>query len=313
MKSNGKSDPTVIDSALVDDEDILDEGVGAPTKPVQKFHCAGTGEGYKYYKTIPWDEWWNEFSTGIDSQGHLKYKTVWSYIKAKVKDSKKRQYLYEMIGPMPDPPTNLRVPWLGDWQKRRASGFWALDDPRKMRQIQAAIKQKQDSLDAAKAVAPLTVQQMQRFTRLLEKVDEAFGGEPFLSSLPPDHPKNQARFQAYVGCMKAATGMQNRAIELWFKAHGLDPSQPEQWLQMALVAGGQIGAAAALTGAKNSAQIAQAFQQQSSVQSLSDLLPEGLTKFDLKLAQYMREKAEMYDLKLPDISEIAQPVSKKTH
>jgi hypothetical protein len=87
---------------------------------------------------------------------------------------------------------------LGDWQKRRADGFWAFDDPARMRSINQVIKERTYAQEAARALGPLTVKQIERWERLAAKIDEAFAGEPFLRDEEPTSPKNRLRFRTYV-------------------------------------------------------------------------------------------------------------------
>lgn len=293
MKSNGHSlDPVSHDvkhaEAMVDA--ILDAEVSPPTK-VQDFKRSWgkNGKAFDFYKLVRWDEWWDEFATATLSNGRLKYKTAWSFAKAKGgKSTQKRELIYEMIGPSPENPKDKwRVPWLGDWQKRRANCFWALDDPAKVNGIKRALKERQDALDAALAIAPLSVQQLQRWVRLTEKIDEAFNGEPFLKQYSANHPQNVARFRAYMSMQKAAARQLEAASRLWLMAHGLNPSEPDKWLATAALAAG--------AGAAVGVRIGMGAGQPPNTISASP------TESDLLLARSMRAKAQLFDLRLPEV------------
>ena len=292
MKSNGNGyDPhgrVLRAEAMVDA--ILDAEVEPPIKVDQNFKRSENknGKAMDFYKSVRWDEWWDEFCTATLPNGRLKYKTAWSFAKAKVKKESQRQLIYEMIGPAPETPKeHWRVPWLGDWQKRRANGFWALDDPAKVAGIKKALKERQDALEAALAIAPLSVQQIQRWIRLTEKIDEAFNGEPFLKEFSANHPKNEARFKAYMQMHTAAARQLRAASEMYLSLHGLNPSEPDKWLATAALAAG----AGAYMGAK-------AGSNQLPISPLAGNLP---SPSDIQLARAMRDKAQLYGTPLPDV------------
>jgi hypothetical protein len=86
---------------------------------------------YKYYKSIDWLEWWDDFNSSFDGRGQLKYRTVAQFAEAKSKHNElHKQLILEIIGPKPSgqEKKKLRVPWLGDWQCKRRKGSWSLDD-----------------------------------------------------------------------------------------------------------------------------------------------------------------------------------------
>lgn len=53
-----------------------------------------------------------------------------------------------------------------------------------------------------------------RATRLFEKIDEAFAGEPFHHKLPADSPESQRRFRAYVVDFTQAMDLFQRTVRL---------------------------------------------------------------------------------------------------
>lgn len=292
MKSNGNSSepkPVTIHAEELIDA-ILDAEVSPPTKEQNYVQTKGRHlePAYKFYQSIRWDEWWDEFATAIGSTGRLKYQTAWSFAKEKGKKVQKhKEWIYAMIGPKQE--NSNGIPWLGDWQKRRANCFWALDDPEKIKGIKQAFKERRDALDAALAIAPLSVQQIQRWLRLAEKIDDAFGGEPFLKELSANHPKNEARFKAYMMMHKAASAQLERASKMWLMAHGLNPSNTDQWAQMAILASGAAAGAAgmaAFAGARSGA--------------AQPGITEGPSHSDILLAQSIKDKARLYGLPLPD-------------
>jgi hypothetical protein len=54
-----------------------------------------------------------------------------------------------------------------------------------------------------------------RVERMAEKIDQAFGGEPFLPDLAPDDPANLHRFYAFFNQHARVSRLLFRAIEAW--------------------------------------------------------------------------------------------------
>lgn len=260
---------------------------GRPLQPVEEFaNYDRQGKPYQFYKSIRWDRWWDEFTSKLTKKGRLQFKSAWDFCQQKGKDATQRELLWQMIGPQPlaDPKKKLKVPWLGDWEKRRSSGFWSFTESGKMESVRRVIKERQELLDASKAMAPHVAQMLERWLRLSEKVDMAFGGEPFLEDLAPHTGLAKKRFRAY---LRMHSDVQKQVVEImrqWLLVHGLNPEQPQHWVAMAALAGGVIGGA---LGSGNG--------------NASPGLPPGITATDLQLAQMFRTKHELYGLEIPGI------------
>jgi hypothetical protein len=297
MKSNGKNGHAAEEQASSvpgSVSSILEAEVGRPVSSLKIQDFSKTGKharkAYLWYKSKPWDDWWDEFSTAADANGRLKYKTAWSFCRVKAKKGWERELLWEMIGPQPPTVNNHRAPWLGDWQRRRENGFWALD-PTKMEGVKAVVKERQDAMEAAKAIAPLMLPHMQRMHRLTLEIDAAFGGSPYLANYPPDHEKNKKRVREYLAVLKAAVDQEKELWEMWMKAHGLNPGDAGAWLMMASIVGQQAG----IAGAKG-ALAGQMIGMQQALQLSAD-------QADIALVRDLRAKTEMYPgLTAPDIT-----------
>jgi len=72
---------------------------------------------------------------------------------------------------------------------------------------------------------------MQRAVRLLDKIDEAFGGEPFDRRWPPDHRKNIMRFRLYIAMQMEAFLLCDHARKVYLRASGVGP---EEWLELGI-------------------------------------------------------------------------------
>jgi hypothetical protein len=71
-----------------------------------------------------------------------------------------------------------------------------------------------------------------RLERLAEKIDEAFAGQPFLSTIAPDAPANSRRFNAYLKEHEQVTKLLCRAVELWMLTYGM--KREDDWIPLAI-------------------------------------------------------------------------------
>lgn len=280
------------------DELVLD----APIKPKGERKWSTTGKAFEYAMTLSgkWHRMWKDFSTEMTDKGALKYKSVWAYIKELTKDEFKRDVLWEMIGPEPELEAGrrlLRVPWLGDWDQIRRQSF--VPDTRKFAAIKETYKQRAQQLDAARAVAPLTIRQIARWENLAAQIDEAFAGQPFDLSEAPDSEKNVKRLSLYIKLQKKVLDTETQLWDSWYKAHGLNPGLPEHWLNMRIMDGMPLQDPAQLGDGKTIEGQTAAPQEIGGHAIKNVALPEGVSIDDLLLAKALRAKAKMYNMQLP--------------
>lgn len=210
------------------------------------------GKGWKYFLSIKakLPEWWDEFNSKTKDTGPY-YRNIWSFIKTKTKNSQERTWLYQMFGPKPEEDEKLDVPWLANWEKRRKNGYWNTEDGYDYRRVAKIINNNLEQNKAIKAAAPFLVQEMIRYTKLQERVDEIFNGKPFNENKGALSPVNKTRFNRYLEMMERITNIKKMLWREWMRINGVNPNNPGEMRDMATVAmmSGQVGAAAALTGA----------------------------------------------------------------
>jgi len=96
--------------------------------------------------------------------------------------------------------------------------------------LRQAVENKVGGLDGLQAARLPLVKLFGRIERLHEKIDEAFGGQPFLPNLPPDCPANRRRFNTFLGEHKKVTKLLGYALELWSLACGL--KREDDWIPL---------------------------------------------------------------------------------
>src|ERR1700756_800309 len=178
--------------------------------------------GWQYYLKIReyLPDWWYEFNGAVNGgadrnnyqRNKPKHRNIESFVKKKTKNKQDRQWLLWMIGPKKvwereaisnghkrshKHRNRYQVPWLGDWYKRRRNGYWQTENKEQIKGLAKAIKDNVASSAAIRATAPFIVQDLMRWVRLGEKVDELFQGEPFYPDEKPNSKVNLLRFKLY--------------------------------------------------------------------------------------------------------------------
>jgi hypothetical protein len=238
--------------------DFLEEESILPPKHGKDKDKNYQSPGWKFYVKIKdqLSDLWYEFNSAVKDNTKVKHRDAHSFAKKKFKHREQRQYFEWMIGPkkiweQEAESSNGKyvVPWLGDWHKRRQTGYWNTETREHIKGLTSAIKENVESSQAIRATAPFIVQELMRCVRLKEKIDDLFQGEPFDGT--ELNPKKQGhRFKQYLSMHREVwVDMQSR-INMWMRIHGVNPDNPHEMQDMATLAQliGQSSAASALTG-----------------------------------------------------------------
>jgi hypothetical protein len=240
------------------DLDIPEE----PITPVDKDDKHYTSSGWKFYLSVRkhLNDYWQEFNGELDNKGKPKYRNVRKFVDSKFKRSADRDMFYTMICTYQEwellasvdhgKSATKVIPWLGDWYKRRKNGYWQEDNSIYIKSLRRSIKENLDSSEAIKATAPFLIQEMMRYSKIQSKIEQAFGGQPFLDESPTS-PANTKRFALFIDMVSKVSGLKIKLVHEWMRIHGVNPHEPNQMWNMAQLAQqfGQVGAAGALTGA----------------------------------------------------------------
>lgn len=217
--------------------------------------------------------------------------------------------MWEMIGPEPellDSKKQLRVPYLGDWEKRRKNGFAVFEDTGKVRLVEKAIRESQELREATKALAPLVAQRIARWHKIAALADEAY---LYVMSKPVKSNKDAEALDDYRKFQEHVEDVLVKLDEQWMRIHGINPHDPgAQYLMMA----GQVGAAAALTGA--AAAGVQFDGQPKLVTGDREMpLPSDLSYDAILMAKHMVDHANAYQMPLPkEMTDEVKPKTTKT-
>jgi hypothetical protein len=173
-----ESDDVIEQLSEADSGDPINPVRGLPLKVHQK------SPAYAFYGEIKGQlrEWWDEFNTRMDDKGKLYYRTVIKFAREKGKTRLEQELILEMIGPKPELKpgrAKLRVPWLGDWQRRRDNGFWCPRQRSHFQELARSFKEKMVGWDAIRMTAPILIAEWARLEKHQEELDELFGGRQF--------------------------------------------------------------------------------------------------------------------------------------
>jgi hypothetical protein len=229
--SNNKKDE--VPELLEDEKEldaIIDADFSVPIKPKWVGTHTTKTKGYRFYLEVrpKLREWWDEFNTAQNDRGGCKYRTAFSFARAKGRNDWERQLIWEMIGTRPavGDKTALRVPWLGDWQLRRANGFWAPENPKKLQALAKAVKEKLQQWEAVRCLAPALVLDWARAERMFEKLEGYYQGEFMNPDTDPDSDENQARANRYLTLAGRILEYKIKVWDQWMAVHGVDPRNP---------------------------------------------------------------------------------------
>lgn len=276
-----------------------------PTNYDAKYvYTRGSGRMWAYLKTINWPEWWDEFNSalipkGERGAGRRKYKSAWHFVTKKTRVQWQRQVLWKMIGPAPQPKPGekLSAPYLGDWDKRRANGFYAFDDPAKVVAIERAIEDRQMGLEATRALAPMIARRLAYWYRVQQLLTDVFAGRLLDDEQRPEG-TGKNRIDLFLKWQGRVEDILARLEDQWARVHGVNPLDPaQQYLDMAAL-GGRIGAAAALTGVAATGAIP---GRPTLIQDGQELpLPEDTSYDSILMAQMLKGHERTYGLPLPE-------------
>lgn len=305
MSENGKV--VVTDEQLAKEQETIDQSKEIlkdwtlvaqedPVTPVERYQHKRAGRNWRLYKSIDWEEWWQEFNTAVNGKGEAnagkrKYKSVWHFICKKTKVFWQRQAIWEMIGPEPkkDSKGKLESPWLGNWEQRRRNEFYVFDDTSKVLAVEHAIKERKESAEAIRALAPMVCRRLAYWYKIRDKITEAFAGVDW---------SNESKTGRFLRWQEKVESIINELEQQYMRVFGVNPLDPAQ--QLVNLAGtiGKVGAAAALTGAVAAgAQLpGRSFLAEDGTQMA---LPDNVSYDSILFAQHLKDHANTYNIPVP--------------
>ena len=247
-------------------------------------HIATDAEIQKFYRSIPWDRWWDDFLTARDKNGELTYSTAWSFCKANGNDRWEQQIIFWCIGPKPTRKDgkplqdgDMPVKWLGDWYALRQQTFGYSDA--KIETLKTVLEERATALDAARGVATVALDWVAKAAQWSTQI-EVYFNHAMLPAPGVPIAAAERRARTFLSLQKQVMKIQMDALHEYLRCNGVDADDVSLLAQMAAV-----GAQAALKGVKSGAEAAR----------------EGLESTTLGLImKTFQQKAEIYSLGMPE-------------
>ena len=125
------------------------------------------------------------------------------------------------------------LPWLGDWEQRRAKAVFNHADSATRRRMRGALEERAESMDRVRrATALLTIQQIGRWQKVSEQMGLAFAGQPWLPNEPANSPRNLARSGAYFRMLKQVQQNMGSTLLGFGALCGAEPADEGGWLRI---------------------------------------------------------------------------------
>jgi hypothetical protein len=88
-------------------------------------------------------------------------------------------------------------------------------------------KKNLDTAEAMRQIAQSLEQVIEKYIRLQQEIDAAFGGKLFLRDQPPTSVENMRRFRAHIGMQKSVSTIIVKLTHEQMRVHGVDPNHPQ--------------------------------------------------------------------------------------
>jgi hypothetical protein len=171
----------------------------------------------EYYDSLDLMSWYESFTTDINENGTLKYKTVWSFIKAKTKEKWKQQFLWYILGPLGQSEEYKKFTQY-QWEEKRNKGFWYSSE--KVEQLKLEVKKQGNALASMRELGSVNLAFISRITSLAEEIDREYSGRIFLSNLSAK--ENNMRARSYTMLIDQLFGMVEKAQIMYGRSQGMD-------------------------------------------------------------------------------------------
>lgn len=195
-------------------------------KKVKKKH-----DSYRtYFDSLDLSEWWDEFANTFEKNGTQKFQTVYSFIKTKTKDKKKRDFLWWILGPKLEDTTGHALANYSqyDWQEKRERGFW--HSSANVEELRKTVKRQHSSLEQVRELGKVNIDFLATLKNVSDQIDREYNGQIFLKSLSAK--ENAARARLYIELKKDLSEMIKEVQLVFAKTQGVDMERIEGMLQI---------------------------------------------------------------------------------
>lgn len=176
----------------------------------------------RFFMSVDWLEWWEEFYLALKPNGTRKWLGVRSFAKAHSENEEQQRFIEYYIGPNP-PVVDFDKKWQfvepQDWYSKRETGGWCSPDT--LKTISQSVAQNVYALAALRDVGQkVTTKLLVRYAGLADQLDREMGGAFFAPDLSFED--NQKRAKLYLMLHREILALQDRAQDMFAKNQGIN-------------------------------------------------------------------------------------------
>lgn len=176
----------------------------------------------RYFASIDWIEWWEEFYLAVGNDGLSKYRSVYQFAVSKKKNQKQLEFLRYYLGPKEaDDPRAEEYPFCTpqDWASKRETGGWW--SPELVKAASKEIRKIDHALSALREVGgSYMLHPIIRTEKLDEQIDSEFKGRLFVPGLSMK--ANEDRARLYLSLKHQVQSLRNQQFDVYCKSHGIN-------------------------------------------------------------------------------------------
>lgn len=210
----------------------------AKTKKPVKSKVKTNSKLASYDSSLDYQSMWESFCNSTNKNGTQKYKTVWSFIKAKTKTDWQQKFLWWRIGPKADEINAAYKDFSQyDWEAKRERGFWHSDT--NIVQLKNEIANKNNALSKIAQVGQLNLDMMSQLKNVIDQLNREYGNQLFLPEL--DVKENALRLKLFLATHREVAELLQMYQLTFAKTQGIDIQNLSDFL--AMFQGGMANAA----------------------------------------------------------------------
>lgn len=197
-------------------------GKKSKAKPAPELPDRSKTDMKRFYRSVDWLAWWEDFYLGLTSAGTPKYRGVREFAKSKAENDVQKDFIEYYIGPtvpIEEVPKDWKFVEPQDWLQKRKTGGWYA--PKTLQAISQQITKANQSLEAMQEIGhKFTVKMLARYASLMDQLDAEMGGHFFSPDL--NMQDNRRRAGMYVRLHREILTLMEKAQDLYAKNHGVN-------------------------------------------------------------------------------------------
>lgn len=177
---------------------------------------------HKFWLSVNWLEWWEEFYLTITPEGSHKYRNIWQFVADKAKNQTQREFLWWYLGAEDSTdPRNDKYPFTkpDDWEYKRKTRGWCSD--RAIEPMVKNIRSKIGALEATKAAGDsYTLKAWARLERYEQRIYEEYIEPLFTADITET--VRRARHKFFLSILEDVDRLRRAFVDSYAKSNGIN-------------------------------------------------------------------------------------------